>query len=120
MEDETCVYECTGEFGLLADLLLPDFLLGFCLFFPFLDRLARIWVRGILVNSTSLGGGKWLDLLLVGTTRTCVVNFSLILLRNVFWPSLTSKLSYPPLKIDEMSSNATLPNPVKHRISSSL
>ena len=42
LEDETCVYECTGEFGLLADLLLPDFLLGFCLFFPFLDRLARI------------------------------------------------------------------------------
>ena len=33
LEDKTCVYEHTGEFGLLVDLLLLDFSLDFCLFF---------------------------------------------------------------------------------------
>ena len=74
----------------------------------------------MLVNTTGLTEGKQLDLLLVETTGTCVVNSFLILSQNVFWLSPASKLSHPPLKIDKMSLNTPLLKPVKHRISSSL
>jgi len=49
LEDETYIYNCAGAIGLLADLLLPDFLL---------DILVRIWEGGMLVNSTGLTGRK--------------------------------------------------------------
>lgn len=53
-------------------------------------------------------------------TETRVVNSSLILSWNVFWPFPTCKLSHSPLNMDETSLNATLPNPSKQEILSSL
>ena len=118
--DETCIYEHAGLGGLLADLSLLSFFTWFLVDDSLLVRLAKFCKEEMLVNSAGLAGGKWVDFLLEGTVGTCVVNFSLILSRNVFWPSSTSKLSYPPLKIEKTNSKATLLKPVKHEISSSL
>ena len=118
--DETCTYEHIEPEGLLKKLLLDGF---FPLFFAEespLDELTKFSRGGILEDSTSLAEGRQVVFLLDGAIETLVVNSSLILWWNIFCPSLTSKLSHPPLKIKETSSNMTLPKLVKHGILSSL
>ena len=118
--DKTCVYKHIGLEGLLKELLLDGF---FPLFFAEespLDKLTELSGGEILENSTGLAGRRRVDFLLDGVIGILMVNSSLILLWNVFCPSPTSKLFHPPLKIEETSSNTTLPKPVKHGISSFL
>ena len=117
---DTCAYKCLGPDVLETELIL--FGMFFPLFFEEMSPLTGMvgFIGSILENSTGLAGGRQLDFLFCRTVGTFVVNSFLNLLQNDFWPSPTSKISHPPLKIEETRSKATLPKPVKHGISSSL
>ena len=118
--EDTCAYKRLEPDVLETELIL--FGMFFPLFFKETSPLTEMvgFIGGILENSAGLAGGRQLDFLFCRTVGTFVVNSSLNLSRNDFWPSPTSKISHPPLKIEETRSKATLPKPVKHDISSSL
>ena len=118
--EDTCAYEHLEHNVLETELIL------FGMFFPLIfEEMSPLtgmvgFIEGILENSAGLAGGRQLNFLFCRTVGTFVINSSLNLSWNDFWPSPTSKILHPPLKIEETRSKATLSKPVKHGISSSL